>query len=108
MPAAKEVTGWEAGLSGDDQIRIALREIVRRVWLKFLAGCFARRMDAALFITTSRLTSEQRREAEANVTVAGGREEITRLSTLHHMKAFELFEEKQEPAASEDLDSEVD
>jgi hypothetical protein len=80
-----------------------------REWLKFLAGCFARRVDAALFITTGRLTSEQRREAqEANVTVAEGREEITRLSSLHHMKAFELFEEKQEPLPSEDLEPEAD
>ena len=38
-------------------------------WLKFLAG-FARRLPTAVFITTGRLTGEQRREAqEANVVV---------------------------------------
>jgi len=30
MSTSKDVTGWEAGLSGDEQIRIALREIIKR------------------------------------------------------------------------------
>ena len=31
-------------------------------WLKFLAGCFSRRLDAAVFATSGKLTGEQRRE----------------------------------------------
>ena len=74
-----------------------------REWLKFLAGCFARRVDAAIFITTGRLTSEQRREAqEANVTISEGREEITRLASLHSVKSFELFEDSRE--STEEID----
>ena len=33
-----------------------------REWLKFLAGCFSRGLDAAVFVTTGKLTGEQRRE----------------------------------------------
>lgn len=44
-----------------------------REWLKFLAGCFSRRLDAAVFATTGKLTGEQRREAqEARVIVYRG------------------------------------
>ncbi|MBK9265723.1 MAG: restriction endonuclease [Polyangiaceae bacterium] len=65
-----------------------------REWLKFLSGCFARRIDVALFVTTGRLTSEQRREAqEAGVVVLEGKDEITRLAALHHIGPFDLFEE---------------
>ena len=42
-----------------------------REWLKFLAECFARRLDRTVFITTGRLTGEQRREAgEANIVLS--------------------------------------
>lgn len=59
-------------------------------WLKFLAGCFARRLDAAMFITTGRLTGEQRRESqEANVIVIEGGE-ILRIADLHHIERFAL------------------
>lgn len=62
-------------------------------WLKFLAGCFARRINSAIFVTSGRLTGEQRREAaEAKVTVIEGREEITRLAQLHDLQAFSLFD----------------
>lgn len=62
-------------------------------WLKFLSGCFARRVDSAIFITTGQLTSEQRREArEANVIVIEGKNEISRLAALHSTKPFDLFE----------------
>jgi hypothetical protein len=62
-------------------------------WLKFLSGCFARRVESAIFITTGRLTSEQRREArEANVIVIEGRDEITRLAKLHSLMQFDLFD----------------
>lgn len=62
-------------------------------WLKFLAGCFARRLDAAMFITTGRLTSEQRREAgEARVVIIEGREEITRIAQLYEIQKFNFFE----------------
>ena len=62
-------------------------------WLKFLSGCFARRVETAIFITTGRLTGEQRREAqEARITIIEGREEISRLSTLHNIGSFELFD----------------
>lgn len=64
-------------------------------WSKFLAGCFARRIDQAVFITTGRLTSEQRREAgEARVVVIEGRNEILRIAKLYNIEEFELFEEK--------------
>ena len=63
-------------------------------WLKFLSGCFARRVHSAVFITTGRLTAEQRREArEANVIVIEGRDEISRLAALYNLKRFELFED---------------
>jgi restriction endonuclease Mrr len=63
-------------------------------WLKFLAGCFARQVDHAVFITTGRLTSEQRREAgEAKVVVIEGREEISRIANLHGIEEFELFDQ---------------
>ena len=66
-------------------------------WLKFLAGCFARRLDRAIFITTGRLTSEQRREAgEAGVVVIEGQEEITRIASLYGIEAFELFDASSE------------
>lgn len=64
-------------------------------WLKFLAGCFARRVASAIFVTTGRLTGEQRREAqEAEVIVIEGASEILRLATLHHVEPFELVEGK--------------
>ncbi len=63
-------------------------------WFKFLAGCFARRVDQAVFITTGRLTSEQRREAgEARVVVIEGRAEITRIASLYNIDSFDLFDE---------------
>lgn len=62
-------------------------------WLKFLAGCFARRVDCSIFITTGRLTSEQMREAgEANVIVVVGREEVSRLAKVHGLRQFDLFD----------------
>jgi hypothetical protein len=61
-------------------------------WLKFLSGCFARRVDKAIFITTGQLTSEQRREArEAQVIVIEGRKEISRIAQLHKVEPFKLF-----------------
>lgn len=63
-------------------------------WSKFLAGCFARRVDQAVFITSGRLTSEQRREAgEARILVIEGQEEITRIASLHQIEKFDLFDE---------------
>jgi len=62
-------------------------------WLKFLSGCFARRVESAIFITTGQLTPEQRREArEAKVIVIEGKNEITRLAALHKIRSFGLFE----------------
>lgn len=62
-------------------------------WLKFLSGCFARRVESAIFITTGKLSSEQRREArEANVTVVEGEQEINRLANLYKIPRFELFD----------------
>jgi len=62
-------------------------------WLKFLAGCFARHVDHPIFVTTGRLTSEQRREAgEARVIVIEGRDEITRLAAAHEIPTFDLFD----------------
>ena len=62
-------------------------------WPKFLSGCFGRRVDEAMFITTGRLTSEQRRESqEARVVVVEGREELGRLAKVHNVEPFDLFE----------------
>jgi hypothetical protein len=66
-----------------------------REWLKFLAGCFSRRLDAAVFVTTGRLTGEQRREAqEARVIVVEGREEVSRLAAQHGIERFDLFDDE--------------
>jgi hypothetical protein len=62
-------------------------------WLKFLAGCFARRVESAIFVTTGRLTGAQRREAqEAKVIVLEGAAEISRLARPHSVEPFELSE----------------
>ncbi len=62
-------------------------------WLKFLAGCFARRLHSAVFVTTGRLTGEQRREAqEAKVIVIEGREEVDRIAIRHGLELFDLSE----------------
>jgi hypothetical protein len=64
-----------------------------REWLKFLAGCFSRRLDAAVFVTTGKLTGEQRREAqEARVIVIEGQDEVSRLASQHGVARFEMFE----------------
>lgn len=64
-----------------------------REWLKFLAGCFSRRLDAAVFVTSGKLTGEQRREAqEARVIVIEGRDEVSRLAAQHGIDQFELFD----------------
>lgn len=64
-------------------------------WLKFLSGCFARRVDLALFITSGRLTAEQHREAgEARVVVVAGRAEITRIADQVGLTRFDLFDEE--------------
>jgi hypothetical protein len=60
-------------------------------WLKFLAGCFVRRIDKAIFITTGRLTSEQRREAgEGKIMIMEGVDELNRLAQEYD---YELYEE---------------
>ena len=60
-------------------------------WLKFLAGCFVRHIDKAIFITTGRLTSEQRREAgEGKIMIIEGIEELNRLAKEYK---YELYEE---------------
>ena len=69
-------------------------------WLKFLAGCFARRVHTAIFVTTGQLRSEQRREAqEAGVRIVEGRDELSRLARLHGIADFELFEDHSEATA---------
>ena len=72
-------------------------------WLKFLAGCFSRRIDKSVFVTTGRLTSEQRREAgEANVLVVEGQEEVARIASLHGIVQFDLFEGAEESDEAEE------
>jgi hypothetical protein len=71
-------------------------------WLKFLAGCFARRVESAVFITTGRLTGEQRREAqEARVVVIEGRHEVSRHAERYAVPQFDLFEESGPEASAE-------
>lgn len=72
-----------------------------REWLKFLAGCFSRRLEAAIFVTTGRLMGEQRREAqEAGLIVIEGRDEVSRLAAQHGVGRFELFSEDVPRAAT--------
>jgi hypothetical protein len=60
-------------------------------WLKFLAGCFARHIDKAIFVTTGHLSSEQRREAgEAKITVIEGIDELNRIAKEYN---YQLHEE---------------
>jgi len=62
-------------------------------WLKFMSGCFARRVNLGLFITTGRLTGEQHREAiEAQVVVIAGREEVNRICAQFDLEPFSDFE----------------
>jgi Restriction endonuclease len=57
-------------------------------WEKFLAGCFLRGVDEGLFITTGRLTSEQRQDRDqARVTVIEG-DELDRLAKERGMNPF--------------------
>jgi len=64
-------------------------------WWKFLAGCFARKVNRTVFVTTGKLTSEQRREAgESEVVVIEGRDEVIRIAKQWGIKPFELFEDK--------------
>lgn len=59
-------------------------------WLKFMAGCFVRRIDKAIFITTGRLTSEQRREAgEGKMLIIEGIDELTRIASECKYKKYE-------------------
>lgn len=59
-------------------------------WLKFLAGCFVRQIDKAVFITTGRLTSEQRREAgEGKIMIIEGIDELNRLAREYKYKLYE-------------------
>ena len=61
-------------------------------WLKFMAGCYVRKIDKAIFITTGRLTSNQRREAgEAKVNIIAGIEEINRIAGEFKYDVFEEF-----------------
>ena len=60
-------------------------------WRKFMAGCFARRVDLAIFVTTGCLAGEQRREAsEAGVIVIAGAAEIARVADRYGYPQFEL------------------
>jgi hypothetical protein len=57
------------------------------------SGCFARKIEQAIFVTSGRLSAEQRREAgEARVVVIEGREEISRIAKQQGLEDFELFE----------------
>ena len=57
-------------------------------------GLLSRRLDSAIFVTSGKLTGEQRREAqEARVVVIEGQEEILRLSAQHNIERFDLFDE---------------
>ena len=59
-------------------------------WLKFMAGCFVRHIDKAIFITTGRLTSEQRREAgEAKLMIIEGKDELNRIAKEYKYEPYE-------------------
>ena len=55
-------------------------------WLKFFAGCFVRSINQAIFVTTGRLSGNQRREAgEAKVIVIEGIQNLTDLCSSFGM-----------------------
>jgi len=61
-------------------------------WLKFLAGCFVRHIEEVIFITTGKLSSEQRREAsEAKITVIEGFDELNRIAKLYNYKTYDEY-----------------
>jgi hypothetical protein len=61
-------------------------------WLKFLAGCFVRHIEEVLFITTGKLSSEQRREAgESKITVIEGFDELNRIAKLYKYKTYDEY-----------------
>ena len=61
-------------------------------WLKFLAGCFVRHIEEVMFITTGKLSSEQRRESsEAKITVIEGFDELNRIAALYNYKTYDDF-----------------
>jgi|GEM_PF-1611232 len=72
-------------------------------WLKFLSGCFTRRVDSAIFVTTGRLTPEQRRESGevGRLLIMEGKDEINRIAQQHNYQTFELFDDNQ--AYTEDV-----
>ena len=77
-------------------------------WLSFLGGCFARRVDQAIFITTGRLTAEQRREAgEAQVVVISGRDEVARIGEQHNIPRFDLYEDSPEGSENDETKEET-
>ncbi|MDR0515611.1 MAG: restriction endonuclease [Fibromonadaceae bacterium] len=68
--------------------------LVKEEWTKFLAGCFVRRLEEAIFITTGRLSSDQRREAgEAKITVIEGINELNRIAKLYKYKTYDEYNE---------------
>jgi hypothetical protein len=61
-------------------------------WLKFLAGCFVRHIEEVIFITTGKLSSEQRREAsEAKITVIEGFNELKKIKKLYKYKTYDEY-----------------
>jgi len=61
-------------------------------WLKFLAGCFVRHIEEVIFITTGKLSSDQRREAsEARITVVEGIDELNRIARLYKYKTYDEY-----------------
>lgn len=86
--------GEPASIGVQVKFHAAQNAPTEREWLKFMAGCFSRRLDSAIFVTSGKLTGEQRREAqEARVVVIEGQEEILRLSAQHNIERFDLFDE---------------
>jgi len=86
-----DVGGEHAKIGVQVKFHKATNAPTNEEWLKFLAGCFARRLPAAIFVTTGHLTSEQRREAqEANVIVIEGREEVDRHADRYGLARFDL------------------
>jgi hypothetical protein len=90
------------------KFHLAQNAPTEREWLKFLSGCFARRLESAMFVTTGRLTGEQRREAqEARVIVIEGEAEVSRLAQIHGLGDFSLFASAGDSASSTDDDYEA-
>lgn len=67
--------------------------LAKMEWFQFLAGCYARRVNSSIFVTTGRMNGKQRREAaEAQVVVIEGSAELSRLAKQFGITSFDEWD----------------